>query len=79
MTIREHYDSFSAEKRGAIIADIVAKGGCTPASAYMWLRGDRTPLPLYQKLIADVLRKHTGLSITATELFSKDGAQPAKP
>ena len=32
-----------------------------------------------QKLIADVLRKHTGLCITATELFSKDGAQPAKP
>lgn len=69
MTIKEYYYSCSAQERSTIIADITAKGGCTPASAYLWLRGERTPLLLYQKLIVDVLRKRINPAITIEELF----------
>lgn len=70
MTIKDCYNSLSAKERGAVISEIVAKGGCTPSSAYMWLRGERTPLPLYQQLIAKVMRAHTGKELTPEELFT---------
>lgn len=71
MTIKDYYNQFSQKERSVIIAEIVGKGGCTPASVYMWLREQRKPLPLYQQLITQVLRKHTGKNLTPEDLFPR--------
>lgn len=67
--IKTIWKRIPGETKRLVLSDIVTKGGVSINTAYRWTTGGRTPLPLYQQLIAAILNEHTGKDYTALDLF----------
>lgn len=71
-SIRTIWAKISADDRRAIVAEIVTRGGLSVWTAYKWLSGVRTPLPLYQSMIAEIISLRTGKDYKAADLFPEN-------
>lgn len=58
-SIKTLWEQLSETERRLIISEVVKKGNVGPFTVYKWLRGERKPLPLYQKLITKIIVKCT--------------------
>lgn len=65
-----YYYKLDSEISKKIISDIVLQGEVATSTAYMWMKGKRKPLPLYQKLIQKIIKKHYNETVSRKELFS---------
>ena len=65
-----YYYKLDSEISKKIISDIVLQGEVSTSTAYMWMQGKRKPLPLYQKLIQKIIKKHYNETVSRKELFS---------
>lgn len=68
-TIKDVWSGLPDKQRRKILNEVVLKGDISFSTVYMWLRGERRPLPLYQELIAKVIFSVTGENIPVDELF----------
>lgn len=65
-----YYYKLDSEISKKIVSDLVRQGEVSISTAYMWLQGKRKPLPLYQKLIQRLIKKHHNITVPRKELFS---------
>lgn len=71
-TIKEVWSGLADNQRKRILNEVVIKGGVSFSTVYMWLRGERRPMPLYQELISKAIFSTTGEKIPANELFTNE-------
>lgn len=70
-TVIKVWEGASDDDRKDMVARIMTQGKVAPSTVYMWMRGERKPQHLYQKLIQTTIHKVTGNSIPLSELFSQ--------
>lgn len=68
-TVAKVWEGASEDARHDMVTRIMSQGKVAASTVYMWMRGDRKPQHLYQKLIQSTIQRVTGDSIPLTELF----------
>lgn len=74
MKVTEIMAQATKVQRVNIVNSIAIEGRASVQTVYSWLRGERTPMYLYQKLIASAVNKYMGSSFTPEDLFDSMSA-----
>lgn len=69
MEIKEIMSKTTEDERIAIVSKVALKGKVSIRTVCAWLDGYRTPMYLYQQLIASAIKEHCGIEATPEELF----------
>lgn len=79
MKVTEIMAQATKVQRVNIVNNITIEGRASVQTVYSWLRGERTPMYLYQKLIASAVNKYMGTSFAPEDLFDPmSTSEPSK-
>ena len=79
MKVTEIMAQATKVQRVNIVNNITIEGRASVQTVYSWLRGERTPMYLYQKLIASAVNKYMGTNFAPEDLFDPmSTSEPSK-